>query len=405
MNRRVLVVDDDASVREALAQTLELADLEPVLASAFIAAKDHISEQFEGVVLSDIRMPGRDGFHLLTHARSVDPDLPVILLTGEGDIPMAVRAMSEGAFGFLEKPCAPGEMLPVLERALNTRSMVLENRRLKSVRESGDAASRMIFGKSAASEALRGQVRKAAQLNTEVLVAGPPGAGISKIAEVIHLCTPQAKAPFIKHAASDLTRDELLRVIEDAAGGSLFLDEITNLPAASQVLLVDAELDTRLIAGTVCDLDGEARRGAFNTDLFYRLNVSRVRIPSLAERPEDIPVLFEHYVEQASEQAGLEPPEITADLIAELMSRTWSGNARALMSEAMRFALRVDEFSAPQGQGLSEQMARVERSFLIQALERRGGNATLAAEDLKLPRKTFYDKLARHGVRAEAYRS
>jgi two-component system C4-dicarboxylate transport response regulator DctD len=139
--------------------------------------------------------------------------------------------------------------------------------------------------------------------------------------------------------------------------------------------------------------------------LFYRLDVSRVRIPSLAERPEDIPVLFEHYVEQASEQAGLEPPEITADLVAELMSRTWSGNARALMSEAMRFALRVDEFSAPQGQGLSEQMARVERSFLIQALERRGGNATLAAEDLKLPRKTFYDKLARHGVRAEAYRS
>ena len=132
MTNRVLLVDDDAAVREALGQTLELADLEPLTAGSFVEAKDHIGPGFDGVILSDIRMPGRDGFHLLDYAREADPDLPVILLTGEGDIPMAVRAMAAGAFDFLEKPCAPGDLVAVIERALRTRALVLENRRLKA---------------------------------------------------------------------------------------------------------------------------------------------------------------------------------------------------------------------------------------------------------------------------------
>lgn len=404
MSRKVLVVDDDAVVREALAQTLELADLEPVLASAFIAAKDHISEGFEGVVLSDIRMPGRDGFHLLTHARAVDPELPVILLTGEGDIPMAVKAMGEGAFGFLEKPCAPADMLPVLERALKTRGLVLENRRLKQQLERGDAAARMIFGKSAASERLRQQVRRAAEIEMDVLVTGPPGAGISKVAEVVHLSSPRAKAPFVKYAASGLTLEGLGAAMEQASGGSLFLDEVMHLPASCQLALVDAGPETRLIAGTIGDLRSAVDTGVFNPDLYYRLEVSRVRIPALSERPEDIPVLFRHYVAQACEQAGLTPPQISPQIDADLLSRSWPGNARALMSEAMRFALRAEDSAEPEGQGLAEKMARVERSFLVQALERSAGNATAAAEDLKLPRKTFYDKLTRHGLRAEDYR-
>ncbi|MBR9766456.1 MAG: response regulator, partial [Rhodobacteraceae bacterium] len=146
MVSRVLLVDDDAAVREALAQTLELADLSPLVAGSFIEAKDHIGAGFEGVILSDIRMPGRDGFFLLDHTLKTDPELPVILLTGEGDIPMAVDAMKRGAFGFLEKPCAGAELLPVLDRALKTRALVLENRRLKAQLESGDPAARMIFG-------------------------------------------------------------------------------------------------------------------------------------------------------------------------------------------------------------------------------------------------------------------
>lgn len=204
MTTQVLLVDDDAAVRDALAQTLELADLEPIPAGSFVVAKDHITRDFAGVILSDIRMPGRDGFHLLAHTRKVDPDLPVILLTGEGDIPMAVQAMRDGAFGFLEKPCAPNDLLAVLERALKTRALVLENRRLRQLVESGDPAARMLFGESELANGLRDRVRLLAPLETEVLVTGAPGCGISKVAEVIHLSSLRSKAPFVKRAAADL---------------------------------------------------------------------------------------------------------------------------------------------------------------------------------------------------------
>ena len=172
MSRTVLLVDDDASVREALAQTLELADIDVVAAGSFVAAKDRITERFDGIILSDMRMPGRDGFHLLAYAHEQDPDLPVILLTGEGDIPMAVRAMEAGAFDFLENPCAPAALVTVIERALKTRALVLENRRLLHIVETGDPAARMIFGSSDLSERLRDKVRRVAQANAEGLVTG-----------------------------------------------------------------------------------------------------------------------------------------------------------------------------------------------------------------------------------------
>ncbi len=407
MTEKVLVVDDDANVRDALGQTLELADLQPILTSAFVTAKDFILPEFEGVVLSDIRMPGRDGFFLLDHVRQVDPDLPVVLLTGEGDIPMAVRAMSEGAFGFLEKPCSPSDLLAVIERALKTRGLVLENRRLKTLLESGDAAARMLFGQSQLAENLRNRARRVAQLDTEVLIQGPAGAGISKVAEVIHLSSPRSKLPFIKVAAAGLAVTALHAALNDAKGGSVLLDEIAHLPADCQLAVTEALEEgqtSRLLVGTCQDLETAVNEGRFNADLWYRLQVTPVRIPSLAERPEDIPVLFSHYVAQACDQAGIPVPEIAPGVLADLMAREWPGNARALMSEAMRFALQMEDRAAPEGLGLAEQMARVERTILVQALERSVGNATEAAAALKLPRKTFYDKLARHSLRAEDYR-
>jgi len=145
---------------------------------------------------------------------------------------------------------------------------------------------------------------------------------------------------------------------------------------------------------------------ALNAELYYRLQVTAVRIPSLSERPSDIPVLFRQYVAQASEQAGLKPPEITPEILSSLMAQDWPGNARALMSAAMRFSLGLAEDLTPsEGLGLAEQLAQVERSLLEAALRRAGGRAAEAAEALKLPRKTFYDKLARHGIRAESFRS
>ncbi|WP_415920307.1 sigma-54-dependent transcriptional regulator [Tateyamaria sp. SN6-1] len=408
MINRVLLVDDDAAVRDALCQTLELADMEPVPAGSFVVAKDHIARGFEGVILSDIRMPGRDGFHLLAHAQKVDADLPVVLLTGEGDIPMAVQAMRDGAFGFLEKPCAPSDLMAVLERALKARALVLENRRLRALVESGDPASRMLFGTSAQAEGLRARVRLVAPLETEVLVTGAPGTGISKVAEVIHLSSLRSKAAFVKRAASDLHPDALAAALEAGIGGSLFVDEITRLPASSQLALfevMEAGASTRLIAGSTHNLSAAVEAGTLSADLYYRLEVMPVRVPGLAERPEDIPVLFRHYVEQAAEQAGLAVPEIAPDHMAALMAQDWPGNARSLMSAAMRFVLGMPEEVAEVADlGLAEQMARVERSLLIAALGRQNGHASAAAQALQLPRKTFYDKLKRYGIRAEDYR-
>lgn len=406
--RTVLVVDDDAAVRDALAQTLELGGLVPRVAGSFVEAKDQIGPGFPGVILSDIRMPGRDGFHLLDYARAADPDLPVILLTGEGDIPMAVKAMGQGAFGFLEKPCAGADLLKELERALKTRALVLENRVLKAQLTAGDPAARLVHGISALAEGVRARVRAVAATRGEVLVTGAPGTGISKIAEVVHLMGPDAKGPFIKRAAAGMDAAAVMAALDAARGGSLFLDEVGHLGPEAQFAMMEAlEAGTavRVIAGSNLDLAEKLAAGQFHADLFYRLDVMRIRLPSLSERPEDIPVLFEHYVAQASEQAGLLPPQITPDVVAGLMARDWPGNARALMSVAMQFALGLGGAEeATSEPGLAAQMAQVERSLLGAALRHAGGRAAEAAERLQLPRKTFYDKLSRYGLKPEDFR-
>lgn len=404
MNHLVLLVDDDRAVREALAQTLELAGLRPIPAGSFVAAKDHIRRDFAGVILSDIRMPGRDGFHLLAYAQQVDEGLPVVLLTGEGDIPMALSAMKKGAFGFLEKPCAPTDLVDILRRALAERRSVLDRRAERARREAGDPAARLIFGSSELAERLRDRVRQVAQTAAEVLVLGPPGSGISKVAEVIHLCSARAQGPFEKHAAQGLGRAALAEAVAAASGGSLFLDQISGLPADTQIALVgtiEAAVDVRIIAGSTAPPD----QSAISPDLFYRFEVGTVRIPALAERPEDIPVLFRHYVEQAAEQAGLAAPDISAAHLSALMAQDWPGNARSLMSAAMRHVLGMPEDVMQAAElGLAEQMARVERSLLIAALGRQNGHASDAARALKLPRKTFYDKLAKYRIRPEDFR-
>ena len=408
MTAPVLVVDDDPIVREALAQTLELEEFPVISAGSFVEAKDHITATFAGVILSDMRMPGRDGFHLLQFTRDTDAELPVILLTGEGDIPMAVRAMTQGAFGFLEKPCAPAELVAVIERAQKARAMALENRRLRAQLETGDAAARIIYGTSPQAEALRHRARSVARINAEVLISGPPGAGISKVAEVIHLCGAHPEGPFAKHTAAGMEPADFAALVEDTQGGSLFLDEVQSMPMQTQfalLTLLETGEHPRLIFGSAAPMDDAVQSGALHADLYYRLEALQVRIPALSERPEDIPVLFRHYVAQAAEQAGISAPDITPELISSLMARDWPGNARALMSAAMRFTLGLPgEETQTAGLGLADQMAQVERSLLAEALRKHQGRAAAAAEALKLPRKTMYDKLAKYGLKPESFR-
>lgn len=408
MTAPILVVDDDPIVREALTQTLELEEFQVIAAGSFIEAKDHISRGFGGIILSDLRMPGRDGFYLLEYTQGIDAELPVILLTGEGDIPMAVKAMGQGAFSFLEKPCTPSELATVIARAQKARDMALENRRLKEQLETGDAAARLVFGSSKQAERLRTEVRKVARIGTEVLVTGAPGSGISKIAEVIHLCSPVAKGPFGKYSSAKMIPGQFDKAVADACGGSLFLDEIQSMPMDTQfdlISLMDQNNHPRLIFGSAANLHTAVESGTLHADLYYRMDALQVRIPSLSERPEDIPVLFRHYVAQAAEQSGVKAPEVTPEVVSGLMAREWPGNTRALMSVAMRFVLGLPGEETQGGElGLAEQIAQVERSLLVEALRRHQGRASVAAMALKLPRKTMYDKLSKYRLKPEDFR-
>ena len=220
-----------------------------------------------------------------------------------------------------------------------------------------------------------------------------------------------ARRPFVKRPAAGLTREAFDVALAEAKDGALFLNEVSAMPRDTQFAVterLEQGARARLIAGASDDLDAAMAQGGFSPDLYYRLHVMRVHIPALSERPADIPVMFRQYVAQAAEQAGLVAPAITEGVVAGLMARDWPGNARALMSEAMRFVLGMNgEDSEPEGEGglgLAEQLAQVEHSILTAALRRHGGQATAAAQSLKLPRKTFYDKLARFGIRPEDFR-
>lgn len=407
MTGTVLIVDDDRDLREALGQTLEIAGYKPTLAAAFIAAKDHITHDFQGVIVTDMMMPGRDGFHLLDYAREIDADLPVIVLTGQGSVPAAVRAIDRGAFAFLEKPCAPEDLVAHVDKALQARREVMQSRAYKREAERGDAAARMLFGASPQADALRDQARAVAKANAEVVVTGEPGAGTSKVAEVVHLLSAAARQPFVKRAGAALSVEALEEALALAGSGTLYIDEFGNLPMASQYHLfglLEAGLAARIIVGSTVDLGEAVRSGQVHGDLFYRLDLMRIRIPSIRERPDDIPVLFRHYVAQACEQANLAAPEITPEVTSRLMAQEWSGNARALMNAAMRFAMGLLDVEVEETLGLSAQMAQIEKSLIIDALRRCKGRGTETAKLLQLPRKTFYDKLAKHGLRAEDFR-
>jgi two-component system C4-dicarboxylate transport response regulator DctD len=407
MSGTVLVVEDDALVREALGQTLELEGFSPVLAGSFIVAKDHISPEFEGVILSDIRMPGRDGLFLLDYVQSIDPELPVILLTGEGDIPMAVGAITAGAFDFLEKPCANDVLTSAVRKASRARELVLDNRHLKSQITRGDAASQMIFGVSAKVEALRNQVRRVAPLDDAVLIEGGPGSGIAKVAEVIHMLSPHFKGTFARIHGAGLTPDQLRASLVSASEGSVFVEEVGVMPQMAQFALLEqleAGTGARVMAGTTAGQKRPDGASEIVPDLYYRLEALRVQIPELKERAEDIPVIFRHYVREVAEQSNVAEPRIPPELLADLMAMDWPGNTRALMNAATRFVLGLDAPLQGEPIGLPDKMAQVERSFIVEALQQNGGNASATAQSLRLPRKTFYDKLAKHGIRAEDYR-
>ncbi len=445
MTDRVLLVDDEAAVRAALAQTMDLAGIDATLAATGEEALATLDADWPGAVVTDMRMPGLSGLDLLAKARALDPDIPVVILTGQGDVPMAVSAMSEGAYDFLEKPCPPDRLVEIVRHACEKRRLVLENRRLRDRLELAEAGALAgdILGEAAATRDYRARLIRVAEAGLDVLILGETGAGKELAARAIHARSDRAAGPFVAVncgalspdlAASELFGHEkgaftgaLARRIgkfEHANGGAIFLDEIESMPRDLQVRLLrilqerelerlganqPVALDIRVIAASKADLKSEAAAGRFREDLFYRLDASRIRVPPLRERLEDAPLLFRAFVEAAAARRGAPAPEIGADVSMRLAAHDWPGNVRELKNAAERYAMGLglqldpDAAAAPP-KGLAAQMEAFERAALSQALRSARGVAATASAALGLPRKTFYDKLARHGLRADDFR-
>ncbi|NBB65214.1 response regulator [Pseudomonas sp. ODNR1LW] len=435
----VALVEDDPDFRQALAERLTLEGLDVRAFGAAEAALKTVGPDFPGVVVTDLRMAGMDGRQLLTRLQAVDPTLPVIMMTGHGDIADAVAAMHDGAYDFVAKPFPFERLQNSLNRALEKRSLVLENRRLAAMAaEVGHELP--LAGSSHAVTTLRATIAQIADARMDVLIEGETGVGKEVVARALHNGGRRRLAPFVAvncGALPDgLIESELFghelgafagamrrRVghVERAHNGSLFLDEVESMPLAVQVkmlrVLEEREvhpiganeprvLDLRVLASAKIDLGEAARRGEFREDLFYRLNVVRLRVPPLRERREDIPLLFAHFLRRAADRQGLEAPTLTDPIRRHLLESDWPGNIRELAHFAERLVLGIEDAPdrEPSALSLPERVHRFEGELLRSALRTHGGDIGSVLDEMKVPRKTLYDKLQRHGLRPADFR-
>ncbi|MGY3172106.1 two-component system C4-dicarboxylate transport response regulator DctD [Pseudomonas sp. TE12234] len=442
---QVVLIDDDPHLRQALSQTLDLAGLKilPLAEAKGLAAQ--LERDWPGVVVSDIRMPGMDGLELLTELHAQDPELPVLLITGHGDVPLAVQAMRAGAYDFLEKPFASDALLDSVRRALALRRLVLDNRSLRLALSDRNELSARLVGQSPSMLRLRQQIGALAATKADVLILGETGAGKEVVARALHDLSNRRSGPFVAinagalaesvveselfgHEPGAFTGAQKRRIgkFEFANGGTLFLDEIESMSLDVQVKLLRLlqervverlggnqliPLDIRIIAATKEDLRQSADQGRFRADLYYRLNVAPLRIPPLRERGEDALMLFQHFADEASARHGLPPNELQPGQRAQLLRHTWPGNVRELQNAAERFALGLelaldntelqDTAGAPLtvvSGGLSEQVENFEKTLISAELARSHSSLRSVAEALGIPRKTLHDKLRKHGL-------
>ncbi|WP_445253723.1 sigma-54-dependent transcriptional regulator [Ochrobactrum sp. MYb379] len=443
MNIPVILVDDDKALRRATRQTLELAGYEVQDFGSATEALPAITAAFEGVIVTDVRMPKIDGLELFARIQAIDIDLPVILITGHGDIPMAVQAIQNGAYDFIAKPFAADLLVHSVLRAAERRKLVLENRRLRELAD--DAQNNMpLIGQTPAIENLRRTIRDIADTDVDVLIAGETGSGKEVVAQLLHDWGSRRKGNFVAlncgalpetvieselfgHEAGAFTGAQKKRVgrIEHASGGTLFLDEIESMPPATQVKLLRVlemreitplgtnevrPVDLRVVAAAKIDLGDPLQRGDFREDLYYRLNVVTLTIPPLRERRDDIPLLFSHFLARAARRFNRDMPVLDSATQRYLMEHSWPGNVRELVHFSERFALGVKlptqqqiSLQADQ-QTLPKRLERFEADLIRETLEAHNGNVQDTLEALGIPRKTFYDKMQRHGINRADYK-
>jgi two-component system, NtrC family, C4-dicarboxylate transport response regulator DctD len=438
-SQTIFFVDDDASLRAANVQTLDLAGLAIEAFADAASVLPHIARDFPGIVVTDIRMPGMDGLELRAAIHAIDPDIPVVLITGHADVTMAVRALHDGAFDFLAKPFAADHLVGVVRRALAHRALILDNRRLTAAAATIDSP---LIGESPAMERLRETIAQLAQADIDVLVEGETGTGKELVAHMLHRQSRRSAASLVavncaalphELAEAELFGSDLIDRtsgklgqagrIRSAHRGTLFLDEIDTMHAVVQAKLLRVieerevqpvgasapePVDLRVVAATKTDLMDAVRAGDFREDLYYRLHVVKLRIPPLRERRSDIPQTFAYFLDEAAAKMGAEGFRIDDAVRRHLVEHDWPGNVRELKNFA--YSVVLDLPSDPgrstlaPDMSLAERMARFEATILRDTLAAAKGDIPAAMALLGVPRKTLYDKLARHAINPKDFR-
>ncbi|KJS03160.1 MAG: C4-dicarboxylate ABC transporter [Desulfobulbaceae bacterium BRH_c16a] len=443
----IFLIDDEESVRVSVSQWLSLADYRVACFGDAGSALHGIDTGFEGVVVSDIRMPGMDGFELLQAVRQRDPEIPVVLFTGHGDIPMAVSAMRAGAYDFIEKPFDPEILLETIRRAGEKRGLIMENRRLKEELQKVSGIDSQLLGNSQAIQMVHREIADLGPTDASVFLVGETGCGKEVVARCLHQVSHRRNGPFIAincgaipeslfeselfgHEAGAFTGAQARRIgkFEQAGGGTLFLDEVTSMPINLQVkvlrVLQEREIerlggtgplpiDIRVISAGNKDPRKACSGGLFREDLYYRLNLAEIHIPPLRLRGPDILLLFEYFALRAAEKYRRKAPPLAGEAITTLMAYGWPGNVRELKNTAERYVLSslpeegriasiLQHSQTPMACGhdatLADQTGLFERCVLERSLHRHKGNILAVMKELDLPRRTLNQKMLSHGL-------
>ncbi|MFZ6872550.1 sigma-54-dependent transcriptional regulator [Undibacterium sp. Di27W] len=434
-----LLIEDEQAVRLATTQTLELGGFEVLACAGAETAEAHIKADYAGIIVTDVRLPGKSGLEVLEKVRALDAELPVIIITGHGDVSMAVEAMRNGAYDFLEKPFAAERLLDACLRAQEKRRLVMENRKLK-LSWLNHAATPDLIGQGPQIEKVRKFIQGIGPTQVDVLINGATGSGKEVVARQLHLASGR-KGEFVAincgalpesvfeseifgHEAGAFTSAQKRRIgkLEYAQGGTVFLDEIESMPLNLQIKLLRVlqerslerlggnqliALDCRIIAATKTDLLKLSAQGQFREDLYYRLSVITIHLPKLNERREDIPLLLSYFVQRAALRYQKEVPLWSAARMQQWMQADWQGNVRELRNFADQLVLGVAEFAASphlphaeaeqlSASSLPEKLDVYEASLIQAALEKSVNNVAAAAELLGIPKKTLYDKIKKY---------
>jgi two-component system C4-dicarboxylate transport response regulator DctD len=440
----VLLVEDDPDVQLGCVQALQLAGLQVTAAESVEAVLPTLTPGFAGIVVTDMRLPGADGLSLVRRCHELDPELPVIMITGHGDMALAVEAMRSGAYDFIPKPFSPELLVEVARRALEKRSLTLEVAALRQALHQRHGIEGKLIGRSPQIGSVRRLVSEVAGSPVDVLISGETGTGKELVAQALHDLSPRKAAPFVAlncggmpdalldselfgHEAGAFTGAQRRRIgkIEFAHGGTLFLDELESMPMSMQVKLLRVlqeraverlgsnhrvTVDVRVVAATKDNLLQLVRAGGFRADLYYRLNVVAVELPPLRDRREDIPLLLEHFMLMAASRYARPQPAVAQGVVRRLMAHDWPGNVRELRNVAECLVLGVptsllgesasasSDAGGDDGLSLVETVERFERGLIAVELGRQGGSVTRTAQALRIAKTTLTDKIRKHGL-------